>query len=174
MYKEDIHDLYIQKREAKVTILKEFLSIYLRMRLFFPNLEKERDQLVALVQLYFETDQNESEVLKQIKKYYGEVEDHEGIDELLEEFDTRFENFYDYLEDAFEDYESVLVDYWDFLFVLEKRLTSYFKGEKYTLGEENRYRMVLGPIRFPLFDEKYKQKLLVQIPHLPEPEEVDF
>ncbi len=177
MYREDIRELKSQKREANREILWEFVRIYLRMRLFFPHFQKERDNLVALVQTYFQADQNESEVLDSIRKYYGKREDHEGIDELLDDFDGRFEKIYQYCQDTFEDYEEVLFDYWDLFSLLELRLRSLMTGEMYEPGKEYRYRMIESPIRFPIFDEPYKQKMLELIPHLPEPEEpeeVDF
>ncbi len=174
MYQEDIRDIQNQKREAKRYILEDFFSIYLRMKWFFPHLEKERESLVSLVRRYFEMDENETEVLKEIQKYYGQRDCHDGIDELLDDFDERFEHIYQYCQDTFEDYESVLVEYGDFFSLLELRIRSLLTKTPYEPGIEYRHRMKERPIDFPIFDEAYKEKLLKLVPQLPEPVEEDF
>jgi len=71
MYSDDIKDLKRQKREANQNILFSFIRIYISLRTGFPGLIKERDDLVNMVSRYFESDRNESDVLRLINKCYG-------------------------------------------------------------------------------------------------------
>lgn len=174
MYREDIKDLYKQKREAKRFILRDFLFIYLKLRIWFPHLEQERHKLVELVQLYLDADQNETDALCLIGQCYGAVEDHEGVDELLTDFDEMFENLYGYCQRFFEDYEDVINYYGDFVDLLFLRIQSFLQNEPYEPGSSIRYRMVPEKITFPLFDKAYKEKVMMKIPALPVPEEVIF
>lgn len=174
MYKDDIRRLYFEKREANWYILRDFIKIYLSLRVGFPNLVEERENLVKLVQMYFDVDQNEKEVLSCIKQKYGKVKDHEGIDELLDTFDSMFEHLYDHIERTFLDYEEVMMDYGDFIDFIAYRINSIFSGKPLENGEDTRYRMKHFPIRFQLFDNSYKEKMLEYIPNLPEPIEEEF
>jgi len=101
MYSDDIKDLKKQKREAKLAIITDFIKIYFQLKIAFPSLVKEREDLVKLVGRYLDADENETEVLNKIGKIYGKREDHEGVDELLEEFDEMFENMYEHCQRTF-------------------------------------------------------------------------
>ncbi len=171
MYSDDIKDLKRQKREANQNILFSFIRIYISLRTGFPGLIKERDDLVNMVSRYFESDRNESDVLRLINKCYGNRDDHEGVDELLEEFDDMFEQLYDHCEKTFLDYEDFLEDYGDFLDLLFRRIQN---GGTDDTESYRRYKLVHRPIDFPTFDQQYKKKMLEKVAHLPEPVEVDF
>lgn len=174
MYRQDVLDLKFQKLEANLNILLDFIGIYAKLRIGFPNLVKERTDLVALVRRYFELDRNETEVLNLIKKCYGKVEDHEGVDEILEEFDSMFDSLYDYCQITFLDYEEFLEEYGDFFDLIALRLRCSFTGEKCDPEDYKRFRMKHRPIKFQTFDCEYKEKMLEMIPKLPEPVEEDF
>lgn len=174
MYKEDIRELKKQKREAMRDILFDFASIYFRMKLFFPNLKQERENLVVLVQQYVNADHNENEVLALIQRRFGNLDDHEDVDELLEEFDDRFENLYYFCQATFEDYETVLSDYWDYIALINMRLQSLLEGERYAPAEDTKYRMHHRKMNFSVFDEDYKKKMLEMIPQLPAVKEEMF
>lgn len=171
MYSDDIKDLKKQKREANQNILFSFIRIYISLRTGFPELIKERDDLVKMVSRYFESDRNESEVLRLINQKYGNRDDHEGVDELLEEFDDMFEQLYNHCDKTFLDYEEFLEDYGDFLDLLFRRIQN---GGKDDIESYRRYRLTHRPIDFQTFDQQYKQKMLEKVTHLPEPVEVDF
>ncbi len=174
MYRDDLRELRSQKRQAMFVILQEFINIYVKMRLFFPNLKEERKNLVQLVKLYMQTDANESEILGLIEKRFGKYEDHESVDEMLEEFDQLFLNLFQHCELTFDDYQSVIWEYGDFINLLSMRMQSFFQDKPYEPGRDIRHWMKHRPLSFPLFDNEYKEKMKIKIPHLSEPEEVDF
>lgn len=174
MYRQDVRDLKLQKLEANWYILLDFVSIYIRLRVGFPDFVKERDDLVELVQRYFAADKNESEVLDLITKCYGDREDHEGLDAILVDFDDMFDCIYDYCQLTFLDYEEFLEAYGDFFNLLALRIRKAITGEAYDPTDYERYRLKHRPIKFQLFDDSYKQKMLEMIPKLPEPVEEEF
>lgn len=174
MYSDDIKNLKKEKREANLTILLDFLKIYLRMRIGFPNLTVERERLVKLVQLYFNADGNESEILDFLNLKYGNRDQHELVDEILDEFDTMFDNLYDHCQRTFADYEDVMEDYGDLLTLLTNRLMCSFSGTPYAPAQEIRYRMIHYPIQFQVFDDAYKEKMKEKVKTLPEPVEEEF
>ncbi len=174
MYSDDVKNLKQQKREVNLEILLDFIRIYLQLKIAFPNLVKEREDLVKLVQRYFDADRNETEVLNKIRVCYGEMDDHEGVDALLEEFDEMFDNFYKHCQRTFLDYEDFLASYGNFSFLLVLRIESVLKGSQIEVEEYMRRRMVHYPIHFQVFDKEYKQKLLELVPNLPTPVEEEF
>ncbi len=174
MYSDDIKDLKKQKREARLSILFDFIKIYFQLRVAFPNLVKEREDLVRLIEKYFAMDDNETEVLNKIKVIYGKREDHEGVDALLEEFDGMFENLYNHCQRTFLDYEDFLANYGDFFSLIELRIEQAFHGKQIEPEDYLRRGMIHYPINFQTFDEAYKKKMLEIVPRLPEPIEEDF
>ena len=167
MYKDNIKDLYKQKRESRKMILIDFLEIYFKLRLFFPQLTEERNALVNLVQLYFDTDDNGYQVLRKINKYYGKLDDHEGVDELLEDFDDMYDNLFDYCQDAFVDYGEFLQMYGDFFGLLFYKINKLLSGDTYDSNLQYTHWMKMRQLDFPVFDEEYKQKVLTMLPNLP-------
>lgn len=168
MYQDNIRDLYKQKLESKTMILIDFLEIYIKLRIFFPQLIEERTALVNLVNLYFEADANEYEVLKAINKQYGKLDEHEGIDILLDDFDEMYDNLFEYCQDAFVDYSSFLEIYGDFIDLLMHKINVSMGKENNDLENRYTYRMKMRKLDFPVFDEKYKQKVLTMLPNLPD------
>lgn len=169
MYKDDVKDLRAQKREANCKILYDFLSIYIRMKLFLPELEEERLNMMKVVQMYFDCDNNEADVLKAIKQQYGDVDEHYGVDELLDEFDERFDSIYDYCQDMFVDYELFLSEYGDFIDLLVHRIKMMLNGHDPDTESILYYRhwMNIRKADFPMFDVEYKNKVLMMLPNLP-------
>ena len=163
MYCDDINKLYSEKREAKRLIIIDFLKIYIQLKLFFPSLLEERQKLVKLVQLYLDCDANEAEVLSSIKKQYGILDEHEGVDVLLDDFDVMAENLYEHCQESFGDYEDFLAMYGDFI----DKLIAKISGKN--LEDVDRYRYIMTPrkINFPLFSQEYKNKILMMLPTLP-------
>lgn len=167
MYRDNIKDLYKQKRESRKMILSEFLEIYLKLRLFFPQLVEERTALVNLVQMYFDADENECQVLKAINRRYGKLDDHEGVDELLDDFDDMYDNLFEYCQDAFVDYGQFLEMYGDFFGLLFHKLNTFITGDNYDSTLQYTHWMKMRKLDFPVFDEAYKQKVLIMLPNLP-------
>ena len=170
MYKDDVKDLKSQKRESNAKILYDFFSIYIRMKLFLPDLEVERLNLVKMVQMYFDCDSNETIVLKEIKRLYGSLDEHEGVDELLDDFDDMFDSIYKYCQDAFGDYETFLSEYGDFVALIYHRIKMIIRGNDPDTEALLRYRhwMNIKKVDFPIFDEDYKEKVLIMLPTLPD------
>lgn len=174
MYRDDIKILKKQKREAKLDILIDFLKIYLQLRIAFPNLVKEREDLVNLMVRYFEADKNETAVLNAIGAFYGKCDDHEGVDALLDEFDEMFENLYNHCQRTFLEYEDFLASYGDFILLLNLRIEAALKGCQIETEDYMRLHLMHYPISFQVFDEDYKRKMLELVPVLPKPVEEEF
>lgn len=168
MYRDDIKDLYKQKRESRKMILTDFLEIYFKLRFFFPQLVEERTALVNLVQMYFDADENEHQVLKAINKQYGRLDEHEGVDELLVDFDEMYDNLFEYCQDAFVDYGQFLEMYGDFFDLLFHKVNALITGDNYDPSLQYAHWMKMRRLDFPVFDEKYKQKILIMLPNLPD------
>lgn len=170
MYKDDIKELYAQKREAKRMIILDFLEIYLKLRILFPELEEERNNLISLVQLYINADNNETDVLKAILFQYGDLDEHDGVDTLLEDFDEMYNKLFDYCQNAFLDYDTFFEMYGSFIDMLMIRI----RGMEDDILKYNRHRMKLRRLNFSIFDKEYKEKILVMLPSLPnEGDDVD-
>ena len=167
MYKDDIRDLYAQKREARMQILDDFLKIYIRLRLFFPSLDKERTSLTNLIKMYLQIDRNEGKVLKAIAKQYGHLDDHEGVDELLCDFDDMFIELFEYCSKTFQDYEEFLELYGCFSNLVCTRVPLLLNGN-YDDNLNYIYWMQMRKLDFPIFDEEYKNKVLMMLPALPQ------
>ena len=174
MYRDDVRDLFVQKKEADRSLLWNFVTIYTKMKIFFPTLEKERKDLAQLVQLYMQTEKNENEVLRDIRKYYGKVDDHEGIDEMLEEFDEMFENIYLHCDKTFQSYEDVFYEYGSFWNLIMAKIRAAKKAIPLEPEPGVRRWMKHMPIRFPIFDEEYKVRMKEKVRTLPEPEKEEF
>ncbi len=174
MYREDIQDIKGQKREMAGMIVREFVRIYVQMRWFFPSLKEERESLLQLVKQYLAADRNETELLNLLNDYYGSWEDHEAVDELLEELDESFIHFYEHCEKTFEDYDSVLLEYGDFLGRMRYRMACLMHLKQEPSSAQVRYRLKHRAITFPIVDDDYKEKMKVMIPQLPKPVEEEF
>lgn len=174
MYIDDIKDLKDQKKEAKKYILIDFVKIYTYLIIWYPNLKEERKNLAELVQIYLAADRNEKEVLNAIEKYYGMLDQHEGIDELLEEFDDMFQRLFEHCDQTFGDYEDVFAMTGDWIDLFVLRMKCALEGKPYHPADDIRHRMKHAPIRFPVFDDDYKKKMLEYIPKIPKPTEEDF
>ena len=167
MYKDDIKALYKQKRESRRMILYDFLEIYFKLRLFFPQLVEERNSLKNLVQMYFDADDNEYQVLKEINKQYGKLDDHEGVDELLEDFDEMYDSLFEYCQDAFVDYGQFLEMYGNFFDLLFYSINKCITGDWHDSNLQYKHCMKMRQIDFQVFNEDYKQKVLARVPNLP-------
>lgn len=168
MYKDDVKDLKLQKLDSNIKILYDFLTIYFKMRLFLPELEEERDNLVKMIQMYFNFDANELAVLKEIKRLYGHLEEHSGVDELLDDFDEKFDFIFEYCQDTFVDYETFLMEYGSLIDLIIHRIKIIINGQDPDTDSilYRRYWMNMRKIDFPIFDDEYKNKVLMMLPVL--------
>ena len=108
MYNDDVKDLYKQKAECNIQMIKDFIIIYFKLLIVMPNEKEIRDKFVFMIKEWFKYDKRESEVLKYIYKEYGHIEDDLEVDEVLEILDEIFENMFNYYDDFLEGYETML------------------------------------------------------------------
>ena len=155
MYNDEIYELKQEKKEALNIFYKDYINIYIKLLIGYPNLKKERNILKYLYKQYIKFDNNETEVLNLISKIHGNKENIDLIDNLLDEFDKIFENYYDYLSECLYGYESTIND--DIINIIINRI----KGDYLKIDNE-RYRMKLPKIG-KTFNNEYKEKILKQI-----------
>ena len=169
MNRDDVKDLKLQKLDSNIKILYDFFSIYLKMKLFLPELDQERLNLVKMIEMYFSFDTNEADVLKEINKLYGHLEEHSGVDELLDDFDEKFDYIFEYCQDTFVDYETFLMEYGCFVDLIVNRIKMIINGQDPDTDSilYRRYRMNMRKVDFPTFNDEYKNKVLMMLPTLP-------
>lgn len=155
MYKDDIKVLKSQKRESLILVLYDIGKLYIKMKIGYPNLKEELVNLIELLKQYIEYDNNEIEVLNEINKKYGMVENNDIIDILLQEFDEIYENYYYYIQKCLYDYELVLDD--NIINLIINRING-----KYLKVNNEKYRLILPKID-KLFTNDYKVKVLKKI-----------
>lgn len=152
MYKYEIKDIKLQKHEALKMIIKDFVSIYIKLSIGYPNLEKEQFIIKYLLLQYIKYDNNELEVLDYINKKYGYIEDNDIIDSLLYEFDDIYEEYYKYIDNCISCYENI-VNY-DLITLIINRLNSRYNNEIFELEFPKKGRC---------FNDKYKAKVLKKL-----------
>ena len=155
MYKNEIKILKSEKREALRMIINDFVKIYIKLRICFPDLKEERINLVKLIRNYLEYDKNEKEVLDIINKYYRKCEYNENIDKLLNDFDEIYEKYFEYINDCFKGYEDVLDIYGSILDIIFDKL----EGKNYDDIQKLKYRMIIPNTHYQTFDDEYKNKV---------------
>lgn len=159
MYKNEINELMSQKRESLRIIIVDYLNIYFKLKIGFPNLFDERINLTNVIKQYLMFDRNEKEVLNLIKKNYGKEQNIEFIDELLDSFDEIYNRYYEYLEECFKDYESVINDYYLEMLVID-RIKSLFFNKIFRPANDMKFRLILKKINFETFNNDYKEKVI--------------
>jgi len=159
MYKNEINELMSQKRESLRIIIVDYLNIYFKLKIGFPNLLDERINLTNVIKQYLMFDRNEKEVLNLIKKNYGKEQNIEFIDELLDSFDEIYNRYYEYLEECFKDYESVINDYYLEMLVID-RIKSIFSNKIFRPASDMKFRFILKKINFETFNNDYKEKVI--------------
>lgn len=163
MYRDDVKDLFSQKRESNRFVLTDFLLLYIKMIIYVPNYVEERKALVRVVSNFYKYDRNESEVLNAIKKIFGKVDDDEDIDEMLELFDEMAQQQYDYFQKVAVDYESVLEEYSSFIEYIFNKIEARKNKETYAPGDIWRGRMGLRKVDNPVFDDEFKEEMLERL-----------
>ena len=155
MYKEVVKELKKEKKEALISILKDYYLLYIKIKIGYPNLLYENNTIQLLINHYIECDNNEKEVLNEITKSFGKLEYNETIEQLLYEFDEIFKNYYLYIDSILSNYEEILNK--DIIETIINRITGKYKKIniiKYKLKSTN---------EILTFNNKYKEKVLKQI-----------
>lgn len=152
MYKCEIKEIKSQKREALMMFIKDFVSIYLKLNIGYPNLFIEKNILKYLFIQYIKYDNNELEILDYINEKYGYIEDNDVIDFLLYEFDIIYEEYYNYIDSCILSYEEI-VNY-DYITLIINRLNGKYNNEifKFELPKIGR-----------CFNDKYKEKVFEKL-----------
>ena len=102
MYNDDVKDLYKQKLECNLQMIKDFVIIYFKLLIMMPSEKVIRDKFVYMIKEWFKYNKRENEILNYIYKEYGNIEDDLGVDEVLEILDEIFENMFEYYDDFLE------------------------------------------------------------------------
>lgn len=152
MYKQVIKELKQEKKEALTSILKDYYLLYIKLKIGYPNLIDEVTIIQILINNYIRYDNNEKEVLNEIKKIYGNIEYNEKIEQLLNEFDDIFKNYYIYMDIILSNYEEILNK--DIIETIINRITG-----KYKKNNNVKFKIVLSQP----FNNNYKEKVLKQI-----------
>ena len=79
-----------------------------------------------------------------------------------------FDKMYDYCQVAFDDYDDFLGIYGNFLDLLVLKIRTSVTGEYDEKTPRYRHRINMRKIDFQIFDEEYKEKVLVMLPNLKE------
>ena len=108
MYKDDIKDLYSQKREALALFLSDSLMVLFKLYIIMPNNIEMRKQFINIIKKYFKYHNDEKEILNIIKKQYGKIDELEFIDDILDELDDLFVTIYDNYQEIIEDYDDMI------------------------------------------------------------------
>jgi hypothetical protein len=167
MYRDNIADLFSQKRESNRFVLTDFILLYIKMKVFVPHFINEREELVRVVSEYFKCDKNESQVLRYINKNFGKIEEEETIDDLLDEFDEMAQNQYNYFQELVIGYESVLEECSSFMEFIFNKMEAIKEGEKYSPFDQWRRRMGLRKMEYQVFDEPFKEETMKKIGAIP-------
>jgi len=109
MYKDDIKELYSQKREALTLFLVDSLIVLLKLYIFMPKNIEERDKLKQIIKSYIKYNNEEKEILSLIKKRYGHIDENEFIDIILYNLDDLFDIIYNNYEEIISSYEDMIV-----------------------------------------------------------------
>ncbi len=152
MYKDEIKDLYSKKRESKKMILCDLLSLYFRLRIGYPNLNMERDNIKFLIIFYLNYEDMEFDILKEIDNKFGYVDYNSDIEDILDELDLVYNYYYDYIESVITNYESVIVN--NIINIIIDRISgNYINSNNY------KYRLSLPVFNKVLEKEKILEKI---------------
>ena len=155
MYKEEIKELYSKKKEEKKIIVEELIVLYLKLKIGYPNLDEEKNAIISMMKYYLKYDKLETDILKEIKKQYGDIENNENVEYILDYLDSLSIYYYEYIDQMVLNYEQVIETDLINLFI------NRFNG-KYHLIEKEKYRISL-PVMDQIFIEEDKDKLLKMI-----------
>ena len=109
MYKDDIKDLYSQKREVLALFSLNSLIVLLKLSIFMPNNIEMRKQFINIIKKYFKYHNDEKEILNIIKKHYGKIDELEFVDDILDELDDLFVIIYDNYQEIIDDYNDMII-----------------------------------------------------------------
>lgn len=109
MYKDEVNEIYSQKREALTLFLIDSLKVLLKLYIFMPNNLKEREQFINVIKLYIKYHNEEKEILSLVKKKYGKIDEDESIDLMLDNLDELFVTIYGNYQNIIGDYEDMIV-----------------------------------------------------------------
>lgn len=152
MYKYEIKNLYSQKRESYRMIMSELINIYIKLKIGYPNLKQEKNNIKYLIKLYSYYDRNESDILKEINKRFGNSKYNIVIEDILDELDIIYNYYYNYIENIINNYE--LVSGKNIIDIIIKRING-----KYINSDKFKYRLTLPVIHKSLDKEKILKKI---------------
>lgn len=108
MYKEEIKDLYSKKRESYRIIIKDLTYLYFKLKIGYPNLEKEQNSIKYLINFYVNYDHDESDILSEINRKFGSIDFNMDIEDILDELDIIYNYYYSFIDNIINNYELVI------------------------------------------------------------------
>lgn len=155
MYREEIKNLKQEKKEALFLFYKDYINLYIKLLIGYPNLTEKRYILKYLLRQYLKFDNNETEVLNLINQKQGNKENIDLLDNLFIEFDEIFEDYYEYLTKCLYIYESTFDE--DLIDVIINRING-----NYLKIDADDYHLTLPNVG-KTFNSEYKEKVLKKI-----------
>jgi len=108
MYKDDMNEIYSQKREALTLFLGYSIPILLKLYMFMPGHVTEIKRFIKVIKSYIKYHNEEKEILRLVKKKYGKIESIDYIDLILNNLEQLFVDIYNNYQDIINDYEDML------------------------------------------------------------------
>lgn len=109
MYKDDVKNIYSEKREALTSFLGDSLTVLLKLYMFMPKYVKERKEFINIIKSYIKYHNEEKEILSIITKKYGTIDENDVVDIILDELDDLFDIVYNNYQDIIGDYEDMII-----------------------------------------------------------------
>lgn len=138
MYKDEIKELLIEKKEYDWYLISECIRIYKDLFLTVHDSQDARKQLLVFLKECLEHSANERAVLKHLNRQFGSLDEIPHCEDALNEMDDLFEDEYKYDDIVMSFYESLL-----------------WHGHTASFALPSRFK--------PSFDENHKNNLIKRI-----------
>ena len=131
MYKDEIKELYALKKDSKKIVIHNLVNLYIKLKIGYPNLDSVI--IKKLINFYLSYDLDESEILKEINKRFGNIDYNCYIEDILDELDEIYNNYYNYIENIINNYELIIEN--NIINIIINRISgNYLKSNKYLLN----------------------------------------
>ena len=152
MYKDEIKELYELKKDSKKIIMKDLINLYIKLKIGYPNLYNETNNIKYLIRFYINYDKNESLILNEINKKFGNDCYNIILEDILDELDVLYNYYYSYIDDVINIYEQLIEN--DLIDIIINRINrSYLKLDNY------KYLLKLPVINKNLDKDKILKKI---------------
>ncbi len=108
MYKDEIKDTRSKIREYNWYFFNECLWIYIKLLFIFPKNKELRRELCLFANNYYAHSKLEKEILLHINNYFGNDDEVDECEEVLEQLDEIFFRYFNYNEYILEGYSDAI------------------------------------------------------------------